>query len=76
MVKSVDKCPAYRTISAACDGSEKSMDKLLKFYDAYISKASLRPLYDAYGNVYIALAVECWCGKREIPIFAICREGG
>ena len=33
MVKSVDKCPAYRTISAACDGSEKSMDKLLKFYD-------------------------------------------
>lgn len=38
MAKSVDKCPAYRTISAACDGSEKSMDKLLKFYDAYISK--------------------------------------
>ena len=33
MVKSVDKCPAYRTISDACDGSEKSMDKLLKFYD-------------------------------------------
>ena len=55
MVKNVDKCPAYRTISAACDGSEKSMDKLLKFYDAYISKASLRPLYDAYGNVYIAV---------------------
>ena len=37
MVKSVDKCPAYRTISAACDGSEKSMDKLLKFYDIWQS---------------------------------------
>ena len=65
MAKSVDKCPAYRTISAACDGSEKSMDKLLKFYDAYISKASLRPLYDAYGNVYIAVDMELKGRIRE-----------
>lgn len=44
MAKNVEKCPTYRMISSACSGSEKSVDKLLIFYDAYISKASLRPL--------------------------------
>ena len=47
MVKSVDKCPAYRTISAACDGSEKSMEKLLKFYDFEDKQKVL----DAFGKV-------------------------
>lgn len=31
---------------------------MLKHYDAYISKASLRPLYDEYGNIYIAVDTE------------------
>lgn len=65
MTKSVDKCPAYRIISAACDGSEKSVEKLLKFYDAYISKASLRPLYDDFGKVYIAVDMELKGRIRE-----------
>ena len=38
-------------ISSAMDGNEKAIEKLLAFYDPYISKCCLRPLYDEYGNV-------------------------
>ena len=65
MAKNVEKCPTYRMISSACSGSEKPVDKLLIFYDAYISKASLRPLYDTYGNVYIAVDMELKGRIRE-----------
>ncbi|WP_455683697.1 helix-turn-helix domain-containing protein [Thomasclavelia sp.] len=58
MVKSVKKCPPYHLISAAADGDERAIDKLLLFYDAYISKSSLRPLYDEYGNIYVAVDME------------------
>ncbi|PBE25584.1 transcriptional regulator [Clostridioides difficile] len=37
------------------DGDETAMEKLLVFYDPYISKCCLRPLYDEYGNVYIVV---------------------
>lgn len=50
MAKDVKKCPSYHLIASAVDGNEKDMYKLLQFYDAYISKACLRPFYDEYGK--------------------------
>jgi len=38
--------------------NRQELEKVLKHYDAYISKASLRPLYDEYGNIYIAVDTE------------------
>ncbi|WP_133145426.1 helix-turn-helix domain-containing protein, partial [Clostridioides difficile] len=46
------KHPSYYLISSAMDGDETAIEKLLVFYDPYISKCCLRPLYDEYGNVY------------------------
>lgn len=64
-MKNVEKCPTYRTIAAASDGDERAIEKILLFYDPYISKASLRPLYDTYGNVYIAVDMELKGRIRE-----------
>ena len=43
---------------ASMDGDEKAIEKILAFYDPYISKCCLRPLYDEYGNVYIVVDME------------------
>ena len=51
MGKAVAKCPPYRLIASVADGDEKAIEKMLQFYDAYLSKCSLRPLYDEYGNL-------------------------
>ena len=53
-MKSADKCPSFTVISLSADGDVQAIEKVLKHYDAYISKASLRPLYDEYGNIYIS----------------------
>ena len=45
--------PSFFLISSAVDGNENAIEKLLLFYEAYISKCCLRPFYDEYGNVYI-----------------------
>ena len=45
-------------IASAVDSNEKAIEKLLQFYDPYISKASMRPLFDSYGNVYFAIDME------------------
>ena len=52
MMKSTKKCPLFSTISLAADGDEVAIEKILNHYDAYISKASLRPFYDEHGNMY------------------------
>lgn len=57
-MKSTSKCPSFSLITTASDGDIASINKVLQHYDAYISKASLRPLYDDYGNVYIAVDTE------------------
>ena len=46
------KKPSFYVISSAMDGDKISIDKILDFYDPYISKSCIRPLYDEYGNVY------------------------
>lgn len=68
MAKDVKKCPSYHLIASAVDGNEKDMYKLLQFYDAYISKACLRPFYDEYGNVYVAVDMELKGRIREALI--------
>ena len=47
------------------DGNEKAIEKLLAFYDPYISKCCLRSLYDEYGNVYIVVDMELKGRIRE-----------
>ena len=58
MEKSVKKCPPYHLIASAVDGNEKAIEKLLQCWDPYISKASMRPLFGDYGNVYCAIDME------------------
>ena len=59
------KHPSYYLISSAMDGNETSIEKLLQFYDPYISKCCLRPLYDDYGNVHIVVDMELKGRIRE-----------
>ena len=62
-MKQLFKKPSYYLISSAMDGNEKAIEKLLAFYDPYISKCCLRSLYDEYGNVYIV--VDAYSAKTE-----------
>ncbi|MEQ7226418.1 helix-turn-helix domain-containing protein [Enterococcus avium] len=57
-MKSASKCPLFSTISSSASGNEMAIEKILKHYDAYISKASLKPFYDEYGNLYIVVDME------------------
>ena len=65
-MKQTFKKPSYYLLSQAMDGDEKAIEKILAFYDPYISKCCLRPLYDEYGNVYIALGVSAAGGAAQI----------
>lgn len=62
------KHPSYYLISSAVDGNENSVEKLLGFYDPYISKCCLRPLYDEYGNIYMVVDMELKGRIREAII--------
>ena len=48
----------FAVIVAATNGDEAAIQEILKFYDSYISKLSLRQLYDEYGNVYMVVDSE------------------
>ena len=71
MMKSTKKCPLFSTISLAADGDEVAIEKILNHYDAYISKASLRPFYDEHGNMYIVVDMELKGRIRAALIKAI-----
>ena len=62
------KHPSYYQISSAMDGNENAIENILAFYDPYISKCCLRPLYDEYGNVYIVVDMELKGRIREALI--------
>ena len=49
-----------------------AIEKLLLFYEAYISKCCLRPFYDEYGNVYIVVDMELKGRIREALLKMIC----
>ena len=40
----------FAVIVAATNGDETAIQEILNFYDGYISKLSLRKLYDEYGK--------------------------
>lgn len=48
----------FKLIVSANNGSEVDITKVLDLYDGYISKLSLRPMYDEYGNVYMVIDSE------------------
>lgn len=60
--------PSYYLISSAIDGNDKAIEKLLAFYDPYISKCCLRLFYDQYGNIHIAVDMELKGRIREALI--------
>ena len=59
--------PSFFLISSAVDGNENAIEKLLLFYEAYISKCCLRPFYDEYGNVYIVVDMELKGAYQRSP---------
>jgi len=50
--------PSFEMITHATNGDIEALRDILKHYDCYISKASLRPFYDEYGREYIAVDQE------------------
>ena len=56
--RKTSKCPPYRLISSAANGDEKAIQKIIDFYDSYISACCMRKLYDEYGNVCMAVDLE------------------
>ena len=67
-MKTMYNKPSYSLISSAVDGDEKAIEKILSFYDPYLCKCCLRPLYDEYGNVHIAVDIELKGLLREALI--------
>jgi len=57
-MKSTKNCPLFSTINSSTAGSEAAIEKILAHYDAYISKASLRPFYDERGSMHIVVDME------------------
>jgi len=57
-MKQVKQCPSFSVISSASDGDETAIEKILNHYNAYISKACLRPFYDEYGNMQLVVDME------------------
>lgn len=57
-MKQVKQCPSFSVIRSASDGDETAMEKILNHYNAYISKACLRPFYDEYGNMQLVVDME------------------
>ena len=67
-MKKTYKHPSYYQISSAIYGNENAIENVLAFYDPYISKCCLRPLYDEYGNIYIVVDMELKGRVREALI--------
>lgn len=57
-MKQVDKCPSFELIGKAVSGDKSAVIELLKYYDAYISKSCLRPMYGETGSVHMAVDME------------------
>ena len=64
--------PSFYHISSAVDGNINSIEKLLQFYEPYISKCCLRPFYDEYENVCVVVDMELKGRIREALLKMIC----
>lgn len=57
----MDKKPKYisfAVIVSAVNGDDIAIQEILRVYDSYISKLSLRKFYDEYGSVYMVVDSE------------------
>ena len=54
--------PSYELISKASNGDELAIKKILEFYEPYISKLCLRPIYQKNGSVNMGVDEE-WKGE-------------
>lgn len=57
----MDKKPKYISfpmIVSAVNGDDIAIQEILRVYDSYISKLSLRKFYDECGNVYMVIDSE------------------
>ncbi len=45
----------YATILAATQGDPEAVAAVLRHYEGYIARLSLRRLYDGHGNVYLCV---------------------
>jgi len=57
-MRTAKDCPAFESIALASNKDADALGDILKHYDDYISKASLRPFYDEYGREYVAVDQE------------------
>lgn len=46
---------SYSVIVAATDGDTEAINQIVKHYRGYISKKSLRPMKDEYGNQHLVV---------------------
>jgi len=54
-MRSANKCPSFSDIVSASDGNANALEAILKHYDSYISKSSLRLLHDEQGQTHIEI---------------------
>ena len=54
-MKQINRCLRFTTIRMVSDGDKEAIEKILNHYNAYISKACLRPFYDEYGGTQIII---------------------
>ena len=59
----------YATILAATQGDPDAVAAVLRHYDGYIARLSMRRLYDEYGNMYFCVD-ETMRHRLEIKLIA------
>ncbi len=59
----------YETIRAATEGDADAVDTVLRHYEGYITRLSMRPLFDENGNAYLCVD-EAMRRRLEIKLIA------
>ena len=57
-MRKTNELPSYEMIEKAVSGDKIAIMDLLEYYDAYISKVCLRPLYNKSGKVDMIVDTE------------------
>ena len=50
--------PTFKTIEAAAQGDVTAINAVIRHYSGYIAALSMRPLWDEYGRVHMAVDPE------------------
>lgn len=59
----------YETIRAASKGDTEAVCAVLRHYEGYIARLSMRQLYDEYGNAYLCMD-EAMRRRLEVKLIA------